>query len=97
MGNNTTVEVAFATSARTWVVSADLEVFERAVPQGDTRGQVCPNTGGTDFGALTSRPGYLSVRTSTAASKAATGSVTGMNSVRISKPRTGYHASSGTG
>ena len=97
MGCITAVEVAFATSARTWVGSADLEVFERAVPQGDIRGQVCPNTGGTDFGALTSRPGYLSVRTGTAASKAATGSVIGMNSVRISKPRTGYRAPRGTG
>ena len=93
MGNNTAVEVAFATSARTWVVSADLEVFERAVSQGDSRGQVCPNTGGTGFGAPTSRPDYLSVRTGTAASKA----VIGMNSIQLSKPRTGYHASSGTG
>ena len=97
MGNNTTAEVAYATSARTWVVSADLEVFERAVPQGDSRGQVCPNTGGTGFGALTSRPDYLSARTGIAVHEAGIGSVTGMSSVQLSKPRTGYHASSGTG
>jgi hypothetical protein len=97
MGNNEAVDVAFATSARTWVVSADLEVFERAVPQGDVTGQVCPNPGGTGFGAVTSRPDYLSTRTGVAMQAAGIASVIAMFSVRLSKPRTGYHASSGTG
>jgi hypothetical protein len=97
MGNNAAVDVAYATSTRTWVVSAELEVFERAISLGDTGGQVCPNTGGTGFGAVSSRPGYLSVRPGTSVPKAGFSSAIAMHSVQLSKPRTGYHASSGTG
>jgi hypothetical protein len=107
------IDIAYAASVLTQVAAAPaLEVRERAVTQGDIRGQVCPNPGSTDFRALTQRGSGLSARHSgglfaqsgsqqwtgiSAAYGAEIVVISGMNNVQLSKPRTGYCAMSGAG
>jgi hypothetical protein len=95
--------IAFAASALSRVAATPaLEVKERAVTRGDSRGQVCPSTGGTGFRAATWHGSDLSIQ---ASSPRTGGSTYGapisafslMNNVQVSKPRYGYSAMSGTG
>jgi len=106
MGINLAADVAYATSAVSPVaVTAELEVFERAVLTADTKGQVCPSTGDTGSGALTWQGSSLSAmpafgfeRSGMAVRQSAViGANSVLNNVQPSKPRTGYRAPSGTG
>jgi hypothetical protein len=110
---NNTATVAFAEFVPTWLAIADQKVNALAGTQGDSRGQVCPSTGGsTGFGAqpiqsVEQSPSQqslgsqsartLSARIRVARYGSAIRSLTVMDSVQVSKPRTGYHATSGTG
>ncbi|HST82310.1 MAG TPA: hypothetical protein VLL08_11290 [Kineosporiaceae bacterium] len=110
MGINLAADAAYAASRLTCVaVASDLEVYQRAVTLAGPRGQVCPSTGGAGFRAFTWHGSDLSAqhsstvpngseRPSIAARKSAvTGASRVMNSIQLSKPRTGYCAMSGTG
>jgi hypothetical protein len=99
MGNSTATEVAWTASVSLRVATTDLEVFERAITQGDSRGQVCPKSGGAAFGAFLPQAGILSARGRSGryGSTPMTSAVVGLGNVKSSKPRTGYHATSGTG
>ena len=107
MGNT---ETAYTASALTRVAAASaLEVRNRAVTQGDIRGQVCPAPGGTGFRAFTRHGSGLSALTGPAwagisarygaqiSSVSQFAAIGVMNNVQLSKPRTGYCVTSGTG
>ena len=101
MGNTV---IAFAASALSRVAATPaLEVHERAVTQGDPRGQVCPPSGGTGFRADTWHGSDLSTQASSPRTGISTrygaqiGAFSVMNNVQVSKPRYGYSAMSGTG
>lgn len=98
------IESTYAAYALTQVAATPaLEVRERAVTQGDTRGQVCPTPGSTGFRAFTQHGSGLSAQAGSqwtgisARYGAETGVISGMNNVQLSKPRTGYCAMNGTG
>jgi hypothetical protein len=100
MGNTV---IAFAASALTSAAATSaLDVRERAVTRGDIRGQVCPMPGSTGFSAFT-RPGSgLSLTSQQWAGISARYGAEivanrVMNNVQLSKPRTGYRTTSGTG
>jgi len=103
-----TKQSAYAVSAAEFALTRPaaapaLEVHERAVTQAEIRGQVCPTPGGAAFTLLGSdlfaqvgsqRSGIsgISVRNS-----AVIGDFSVMSNARVSKPRFGYRATSGTG
>jgi hypothetical protein len=97
-----TTEMAFAASVLTSAAAAPaLEVYERAVTQADIRGQVCPAMGDSGFRASTWHGSDLSAqygpqRIATARPRPVIGG-SGFTNVQLSKPRTGYSATSGTG
>ena len=106
MKTNLTLVTAFAASASGRVaVASDLEVYERAVTQGDLRGQVCPSMGDTGFRGIAWLDGdqsarYGSLRPASAISarnSVPMGASSVTTNVKTSKPRTGYCALSGTG
>jgi hypothetical protein len=94
MGTNTTVEVASAATVWSLAATTALEVRERAVTLRDARGEVCPASGGTGFRPQTST-GFPTAPSGIARFGIAGASV--MENDQVSKPRTGYHAISGTG
>lgn len=101
MGNT---DMAFAASALSRVAATPaLEVHERAVIQGDFRGQVCPSTGGTGSRAVTWHGSDLSAQPSSPRTGLSTrygapiSAFSFMNNVQVSKPRYGYSAMSGSG
>ena len=110
MGINLAADTAYAASRLTCVaVTSDLEVNQRAVTLAGPRGQVCPSTGGVGFRAFTWQGSDLPIHNSlsapegserpsvTARISAVIGASRVMNSVQLSKPRTGYCAMIGTG
>jgi len=110
MGINLAADTAYAASRLTCVaVTCDLEVNQRAVTLAGPRGQVCPSMGGVGFRTFTWQGADLPAHNSlsapkgserpsiTARNSAVIGASRVMNSVQLSKPRTGYCAMSGTG